>query len=395
MFGKAIPQNTQSNRRTRRHRVLSTLALITIIGACSAVLTSCSVDEYASPDAIKCIIDDHTGKTVQTLYPGEDKISRDDNDTVVEIPGSVRFYYMDEDDSKRDPGAANHVEVTTYDFEKMYLVPHIEAFQFNRKKACEWFERFGRRNLNGKSDLGFNVRGDPSQGWFLFLNEKFGTKLDVTGKDVARDYSAPATELNFSVNADSLGFVVEGVDRSLFTRAAIEDAWTRKFNDALASSLNGVNDYFCGEGYNPDDDASTCPPLKVSLVDARMENRTKVDRLKDLRAQAEQIDLDKQAAALNTPEAQKAATDARDAAIIQSTNQKAVANAQAAVSAAKATLDAQVTVAPCLAVINAAASAAATTGVAPAPFTGTDCAKILAAVAGTYTGNDGNVIVQN
>lgn len=89
-----------------KNRTISVVAVFVAL-LLSAMLTSCS-DEYATPtsDSKLCVYDgsERGGQKLKfSLEPNEKSRKIDDNDQVVKIPASNRFYATTTNDDRRDP----------------------------------------------------------------------------------------------------------------------------------------------------------------------------------------------------------------------------------------------------------------------------------------------------
>lgn len=138
-------------------------------------------------------------------------------------------------------------------------------FRFNLAKACEWYSKHGRRNANDDGDLGFNVKGDPNQGWFKFLNQNFGfTMQEVVGPDT-NPYPWPSLQYNYPVNADDIGLVPDDEDPGEPTYLAYGRKVGADFQKRLNAQLGG--DYFCGIPTGDESaDEAKCPPIEFQVL---------------------------------------------------------------------------------------------------------------------------------
>lgn len=275
----------------RRVRTLA-VVLAALVGF--GLTTACG-QEYASStsDTHVCVFDgsERGGQRLKDqVPPGAEAVKIDDNDQVVRIPASNRFFMASTNDNTRDPlapsfytgFAAGNVEV------------HVEGqvrFQFNLPKACEWFSEHGRRNSN-EGDLGFNARGADAAnaGWFRFLAENFGVTMQEVTTEVVGAYDWAAMTFNYPINSDEAGTVPEGQTAGEATQLALGDQLGQAFTDRLNANLGG--EYFCGTDVVEDD---PCPPMRFQVVAVNPTNaelRTERERLENLQEQLRAAELE-------------------------------------------------------------------------------------------------------
>lgn len=235
----------------------------------SFLLTACD-DRYATStsDTLVCVFDgsEKGGEAFKfSVAPGEKSRKIDDNDHVVKIPTSNRFFMATSDDNLRDPLAPTGYEANASGGVAVVLAGQVR-FRFDLGKACDWYSKHGRRNANN-DDLGFNCRApdcDPTQaGWFHFLAENFGLTMQQVSKGVANRYDWAAMYYDYPVNADEAGVVPEGQQPGVPTSMALGEELGLAFTHQLNANLGG--EYFCGvdpiDGAEDDD----CPPMTFQV----------------------------------------------------------------------------------------------------------------------------------
>jgi hypothetical protein len=250
--------------RKRRTGPMS-LAAVSMMAALT--LAGCS-DDYATStsDTHVCVFDgsEKGGQKLKfQIPPGAESKEIDDNDQVVKIPASNRFYMAHQDRNVADPGAPSQYSGNAQGGVPVFTYGQAR-FRFNLEKACEWFSKHGRRNTPDGVELGFNVRGDANQGWFRFLNENFGvTMQEVVGERMG-SYNWAFLHYNYPANADDAGLVPEGQSPGEPTLLKLGKELGMAFTDRLRANLG--DDYFCGIDPSPDGEASNCPPIRFQAI---------------------------------------------------------------------------------------------------------------------------------
>jgi hypothetical protein len=191
--------------------------------------------------------------------PGADSKKIDNNDRVVKIPASDRFYAASTDDGVRDPGAPKAYN----GYAKGGTPVRVEGqipFKFNLGKACAWYSKYGERNLNGHDDLGFNVRGDAQQGWFLFLNQYFGQTMRQVVDETIGKYDWAKLHYNYASNSDDAGNLPQGVEPAAPTRQVLAEDLALTFTSRLKETLG--DDFFCGVKSQ----GAECKPMEFQVT---------------------------------------------------------------------------------------------------------------------------------
>ena len=236
------------------------IAFLFVTAVCLvAVATGCEHENTsAKSDETVCIFDGSergSQKLKYQILPGAEPKEADDNDEVVRIPTSFRFYAAFRDRTISDAGAPQFY----LGYAKGNTPVQVEGqykFRFNVDNACEWYARHGRRNANdGK--LGFNARSDEAASdfspWVRWLNENFGTVGGQTIKASTIGYTWPELVYGNDPAAPNRG---EPVDINYGKHIG------RIFTSRINNSLGGK--FFCGTdaslwGDGAVDDA--CPPI--------------------------------------------------------------------------------------------------------------------------------------
>ena len=269
---------------------MALVAIAVLIGA--AALASCSTYATSTSDAHICVFDgsERGGKKLKfQVSPGAESKKIDDNDTVVKIPASNRFYTSTKNDNRRDPLAAKFYSANAKGSVPVQIEGQIR-FKFNLKKACDWYSKHGRRNADSKGDLKFNARGGEAReaGWFRFLTENFGQTMDQVVRPATNRYDWAALVYDYPVNADADGSVPEGAKAGTPTDTAFGEEIGKAFSERLAKDLGG--DYFCGVSEDPDD--GDCPDMTFEIIritgpTSLMETRSKLEQTRQNLANAE------------------------------------------------------------------------------------------------------------
>lgn len=235
-----------------------------LVGAFS--IASCSKDYATSTsDSHVCVFDgsERGGQKLKfQVPPGAESKEIDNNDKVIKIPASNRFYMASTNDATRDPLAPRFYE----GFAKGSVKVRIEGqlrFRFNLKLACEWYSQHGRRNADSNGDLKFNARGDDARraGWLKFLAENFGVTMQEVTSETVGVYSWPALVYNYPANADEAGVLPPGAKAQAATNIALGVELGKNFTERLNANLGG--EYFCGIETT---DRDTCPPMRFQVI---------------------------------------------------------------------------------------------------------------------------------
>lgn len=304
--------------KTNKRWALPAVLLVVIAGG----ITSCSTidPQYATStsDTHICVFDgsERGGQKLKfQVPPGAESKKIDDNDQVVKLPSSNRFYATTKNAARRDPLASEFYAAPARGSDDGGTVDvQIEGqirFRFNLKLACEWYSKHGRRNADADGDLGFNCRApgcDPNNaGWFKFLTENFGQTMDQAVVPVALNYQWKKLVRNYAVNANSEGILPEGEKAGEPTQTKFGDEAAIEFTKRLNKNLGGQ--YFCGVDTTTGEE---CPPLefevtKVTGPENLMKNEADVEQKRsDLNALQQIAELREQ---------QQAATLANEAAL--------------------------------------------------------------------------------
>lgn len=240
------------------------LAAVLILPA-SALLASCMDESVSSTsDTHVCVFDgsDDGGQKLKfQIPPGAEPKKVDDNDQVVYIPASNRFYMATADDNLRDP-LAPHDYLSNAENNVPVKVEGQVRFKFNLARACEWYSKHGRRNANENGDLEFNARGDGADqsGWLRYLAENFGTTMNSVVQQVTSQHNWASMYYNYPANANDAGVVPDGKTAGEPTKLVVGRELGIAFTKQLNSNLGG--NYFCGI----EESADECPPMTFQVV---------------------------------------------------------------------------------------------------------------------------------
>lgn len=234
------------------------VVLAAFAGACAPQYATSTSDTHV------CVFDgsERGGQKLKfQVPPGSESKEIDDNDQVVKIPASNRFWMVSSNRNVADPGTPNYYNGNAKGGVPVQIEGQIR-FRFNLELACEWYSKHGRRNAGSNGDLGFNVRGGDAaqEGWFRFLNENFTlTMQEIVGEELST-FDWQYLHYNYPVNADEAGEVPDGADPGTPTRLILGDELGKAFTERLRANLGG--DYFCGitEGDNP------CPAMTFQVA---------------------------------------------------------------------------------------------------------------------------------
>lgn len=240
---------------------VSALSLVAVMSSCS------SFNDYATStsDTHVCVFDgsERGGQKLKfQVAPGAESKKIDENDTVVNIPASNRFYMASKNDATRDPRAPLFYN----GFAKGNVPVQVEGqvrFKFNLKLACDWYSKHGRRNANEEGDLAFNARGaeGDSSGWLTWLAENMGVTMQEVTSERLSSYEWPAMVYNYPANADDEGTVPADAEAAEATNIALGVDLGEKFTNRLIANLGG--EFFCGID---DTSKDACPPMKFQVV---------------------------------------------------------------------------------------------------------------------------------
>ena len=177
--------------------------ILAVVLAAAAFTSACS-SQYASStsDQHVCVFDgsERGGQKLKfQIPPGAESKEVDDNDHVVKLPASNRFWNVSSNRAVADPGTPNNYTGNAKEGVPVFVEGQIR-FRFNLELACEWYSKHGRRNADENGDLGFNIRGDSAAnaGWFRFGNENFVlTMQEVVSEEMSR-FDAEALHYNWA-----------------------------------------------------------------------------------------------------------------------------------------------------------------------------------------------------
>lgn len=236
-------------------------ALLVVVGA--GLLASCSATATPTSDTYLCVFAGGGSQRLKyQLPPGSDQKDIGQNDTVVEIPASNRFYMAAKDDSIRDPLAPHFYPGNALGGVEVELEGQIRM-RFNLPKACEWYSKHGRRNATN-GDLAFNARGADAEnsGWLQWLAENFGFTMGSVAKRVLNGYDWAALHYDYPINANNIGVVPKDEQPGEATSQKLGKELGEEFTKEIDSFLGGQ--YFCGTETTPG--SATCPPLTFQVL---------------------------------------------------------------------------------------------------------------------------------
>lgn len=261
--------------------------LIALAAVCGMfALAACDWDgteANAKSDETVCVFDgsEHgSQKLKKQIFPGEEPYNSDSDDIEVHIPLSNRFYSNNYATRTNDPGAPE--TYTGYTNGQNRVAVNVQGqyrFKFLADRACEWYDKHGRRNDQGDG-LGFNARGGDAiyAPWLIWLNENFGNVSTA----VIKGESDPFTWVELVYGKDP-----EAPRRSEPSDIAYGKHIGRIFTDRLNRSLGGQ--FFCGDPaqWSEEDNVdASCPPIFFELGNATTvdpsltKNKAELDKLR-------------------------------------------------------------------------------------------------------------------
>ncbi len=334
------------------------------------------------------------------------------------VPTSQRFINQDTNDKVRDPGAQAGITGLDANYKSVVMNAHAKLF-FNQKNACDFIDRHGKRNVPaseyGKDDtesyqkMGWNVRGDATQPWFIWFNENITAAMQSQGEPLLTRYDWAYYELKYPVNADLDGVVkCKSGEKTCEPGLTAMDTLEPIYGDLLSKELDkqiGEGDkggsYFCGPGYDPKT-PDVCPSIQIEIPSISLVDKAPLQARQKLVNLREQAENDKREASLTTA-ATEAAVAAQEAKLDQAKQLQDVIDSFGGVDpgVAEAERNAALDRAKAAGLADVAAEnarAAAAEKMAPCTIVGAkgdECARILAALNGNYPQGNGTSVQVN
>jgi hypothetical protein len=305
------------------------LALVLLVTACSEMYATSTADTHA------CVYDgsERGGQKLKfQIAPGQESKQIDDNDVVVTIPASNRFFMASNDDNIRDPLAPHDYETYAAASVKVQVQGQVR-FRFNLSNACEWFAKHGRRNTPDGKTLGFNARGGDANnaGWFRFLAENFGTTMQQTADQVVNQFNARPMVEHYPDNADpDSGIVPKDQQAGEDIDSRLGVVLGKRFTELLTANLGG--EYFCG--IDSTDANDPCPDMTFQVTAVHTSDPAIEQSWQDVERTRNDLDIAQQKGALENQQAEAlAASAAAHQAILD--QQAAAARSQAEINDAQ------------------------------------------------------------
>lgn len=235
---------------------------ILIIGA--VILTACS-QVTTGVDTTSCVFNVKTGELVEGPITSGREIRLSQDETIVRIPRSVRFWNQNTNPALKDIAASDFSSSRDEDGRTTMVESEIK-FIIHPANACDFYvTNLARFDGNFSGALQFNTEGDPNTGWMQVLARNVDTSMQDAYEVVLRDQDGLLGALDLPTNANPDGTIPEG-EEPLPTLKALLESPDSELGDLIvgftANKLGG--NYICGPTTDITD-PNDCDPVTVAV----------------------------------------------------------------------------------------------------------------------------------
>lgn len=368
-----------------RNRTIGALGALVIGGA---TLGACTNNEQLAfpPDSVGCVFNTRSGELIGGPRLQGDGIDVEDNQEVVFLPLSDRFWSINTDTTKRDVAASDRA--SGFDAERRETFGEMEVkFIIHPANACQFYVEHLRRY----EPLDYNVEGDATTGWMRVLARNVDTAMVDAWQETIIDHDGLVAALGLPMNAEPDGTLPEGEEPAPLLHFFLRDnaEFRQSITDNIVGKLNGK--YLCGPTTDVTD-PNDCDPVLVSSMEPITMSPAydeTIARWRQVAVQRDQTELGVQeeegaADQFDTEQANAAAEAERDRLRAEAENAAELAEieADAAVVEAREAREAQASIAVCAAESDRRGS----------PISTAECIELLAVLSGQYGQGDLTVV---